>query len=127
LCVIVTHMTAESVHMTQYADFRRGASLEENPPQLRVESMFLAVFHLIDACAARRNVHIGKHQGVRHELEANPSILGAKTREVWSAFQDIGTRLRPKFVYGRSWKREDFDAVFETAGRIETICREVLG
>ncbi|HLE46223.1 MAG TPA: hypothetical protein VI915_04495 [Thermoplasmata archaeon] len=120
-------MTMGSVHMTQYRDFKRGAELEENPPQLRVESVFLAVFHLIDACAARRNVHIDKHQKVRHELEADPSIFGPRTREVWSAFQDIETRLRPKFVYGRSWQPEDFQAVFERAARIEAICREVLG
>ncbi len=113
--------------MTQYKDFKRGAELEANPPQLRVESMFLAVFHLIDACAARRNVHIDKHQKVRHELEANPSILGPRTREVWAAFQDIETRLRPKFVYGRSWRQDDFNAVFERAERIEAVCREVLG
>ncbi|OGS50981.1 MAG: hypothetical protein A3K65_04895 [Euryarchaeota archaeon RBG_16_68_12] len=120
-------MTTGSVHRTQFEDFKRGAGLVANPPQLRVESIFLAVFHLIDACAARRNVHIDKHQKVRHELEANPAIFGDRTEEVWSAFQDIETRLRPKFVYGRSWRKEDFDAVFEKTARIEAICREVLG
>ena len=119
-------MTTQSAHLNQYKDFKRGAELEDNPPQLRVESMFLSVFHLIDACAARRSVHIDKHQRVRSELEANPSIFGPKTEQVWSTFQDIETRLRPKFVYGRSWKKADFDAVFEKAARIEAVCREVL-
>ena len=112
--------------MTQYNDFKKGAGLEANPPQLRVESIFLAVFHLIDACAARRSVHIDKHQRVRHELQVNPTIFGDRTNEVWSIFQDIETRLRPKFVYGRSWRKEDFETVFEKAARIESICLEVL-
>ncbi len=120
-------MTTESAHRSQYEDFTRGAALEANPPQLRVESVFLAVFHLIDACAARKSVHIGKHQNVRRELEANPAIFGERTAEVWSAFQDIESRLRPKFVYGRSWRKEDLDAVFEKAARIEAVCREGLG
>jgi len=126
LCVIITHMTTYAAHLTQYKDFRRGAELEANPQQLRVESMFLAVFHLIDACAARKNVHIDKHQKVRHELEANLAIFGERTADVWSAFQDIETRLRPKFVYGRNWRQEDFASVFEKARQIETICEEVL-
>jgi len=120
-------MTTRDAHLQQYTDFRKGADLEANPEPLRVESLFLAVFHLIDACAAGRNVHIDKHKSVRRELDANPAIFGARTREVWSAFQDIESRLRPKFVYGRSWQREDFRAAFEKAARIEELCREVLG
>jgi len=119
-------MTTQAAHFSQYEDFRKGADLEANPPQLRVESMFLAVFHLIDACAAKRNVHIGKHKNVRRELDANPSIFGPRTKDVWSAFQDIESRLRPKFVYGRSWRKEDFEAVFVLAARIEEACGEVL-
>ena len=120
-------MTTRAVHLGQYKDFRRGADLEANPPALRVESLFLALFHLIDACAAGKNVHIDKHKIVRRELQANPSIFGARTREVWSLFQDIESRLRPKFVYGRNWKQEDLEAAFEKAAQIEEICREVLG
>ena len=127
MCVMITHMTTRAAHLSQYEDFRKGADLEANPPQLRVESIFLAVFHLIDACAAGRNVHIDKHRNVRHELEANPMIFGPRTREAWSTFQDIESRLRPKFVYGRSWRKGDFETVFAKAARIEEICREVLG
>ena len=42
------------------------------------------------------------------------------------AFQDIEARLRPKFVYGKNWRKQDFEAVLEKAARIEGICREVL-
>lgn len=120
-------MTGRAQHLSQYEDFKRGAGLEANPPQLRVEAMFLAVFHLIDACAATHSVHINKHQRVRHELERNPTIFGDRTEEVWIAFQDIEARLRPKFVYGKSWGPRDFEAVFERAARIEALCREALG
>ncbi len=126
MCGIITHMTTRAAHLAQFEDFRKGAHLEANPPPLRVESMFLALFHLIDACAAGKNVHIDKHKNVRRELEANPTIFGPRTREVWAEFQDIELRLRPKFVYGRSWQPADLDAVFRKAARIEAICREVL-
>ncbi|MGQ0796642.1 MAG: hypothetical protein ACT4OI_02065 [Methanobacteriota archaeon] len=112
--------------MAQYQDFKKGAELEANPPQLRVEAVFLAVFHLIDACSASHNVHINKHQRVRYEVGRNLTILGDRTEAVWLAFQDIETRLRPKFVYGKSWRPADFKAAFERAARIEEICREVL-
>lgn len=120
-------MTGRSRHLTQYRDFKRGSELDANPPQLRVEAVFLAVFHLIDACAASRNVHINKHQRVRYELEQNLAVFGEHTKEVWTTFQDLETRLRPKFVYGKNWTQEDFDLVFEKASRIERICEEVLG
>ena len=120
-------MATRMDHLAQYEDFKRGSELEANPPQLRVEAAFLASFHLIEACAATRNVHINKHQRVRQELERNPAIFGDRTEEVWLEFQDLETRLRPKFVYGKSWRPQDLDAVFEKAARIERICREVLG
>jgi|SRR3990170_318192 len=120
-------MTTRPRHLAQYEDFKKGAELGANPPQLRVEAVFLAVFHLIDACAASLNVHIGKHQRVRYELERNPAIFGERTEEIWLAFQDIEVRLRPKFVYGKNWRQEDFESVFEKAAQIERICQEVLG
>ncbi len=120
-------MTSRAGHLAQYEEFKKGADLGANPLPVRVEAHFLALFHLIDACAARRGVHINKHQRVRSELERNPAIFGPRTEEVWMAFQDIEARLRPKFVYGKSWRREDFEVVLEKAARIERMYREVLG
>lgn len=40
-------MTSRSRHLAQYNDFKKGAELEANPPQVRVEAMFLAIFHLV--------------------------------------------------------------------------------
>src|SRR5207253_4944702 len=88
-------MTTRPRHLGQHEDFKKGAELDANPPQVRVESIFLAVFHLIDACAATHNVHINKHQRVRYELERNPAVFGKRTEEIWLNFQDIEARLRP--------------------------------
>ena len=120
-------MTSRSRHLAQYQDFKKGAELDAKPPQVRVEAIFLAVFHLIDAYAASHNVHINKHQRVRYELERDPAIFGDRTEETWLVFQDIEARLRPKFVYGKNWRQADFDSLFEKASRIEQICQEVLG
>ena len=120
-------MTSRAQHLAQFQDFKKGSDLAANPPQLRVEAIFLATFHLIEACAAAHNVHINKHQRVRSELERNPVIFGDRTEEVWIDFQDLESRLRPKFVYGKSWRPEDLKAVFEKAARIEHVCKEVLG
>lgn len=120
-------MTSRSRHLAQYHDFKKGAELDANPPQVHVEAIFLAVFHLIDAFAVSHNIHINKHQLVRYELERNPVIFGDRTDEIWIVFQDIESRLRPKFVYGKNWTKKDFDSVFEKASRIKRICQEVLG
>src|SRR5467141_3254335 len=73
-------MTSRSRHLAQYEDFKKGAELDANPPQLRVEAIFLAIFHLIDACAASHNVHVNKHQRVRYELARSPAISGERRR-----------------------------------------------
>ena len=119
-------MSNEAGHLAQYKDFKKAADMEDNPLQVRVESIFLGLFHLIEACAARKNVHINKHQRVRDELKSNPALFGERTDDVWRAFQDIETRLRPKFVYGKNWTREDFQAVLEKSAKIEGICQEAL-
>ena len=59
-------------------------------------------------------------------MNANPSIFGKHTEAVWMAFQDIEARLRPKFVYGKNWRKEDFEAVLKRAAQIEGTCLEAL-
>src|SRR5438132_11370142 len=100
-------MTTRPRHLAQHEDFKKGAELHANPPQLRVESIVLAVFHLIDACAATHNVHINKHQRVGYELERNPAVLGKRTEESWRNLQDVEARLRPQLVYGNNWEQEE--------------------
>lgn len=115
-----------AVHRKRYEAFRADAYRTENSPEIRVEAWFLAAFHHIDACAARHNRHIGKHQNVRKELEANERIFGPHTREVWQAFQELETRIRPKFVYGSAWTSKDLALAQRLFEAIEARCREAL-
>ena len=50
-------------------------TIRQNPPQLLVEEILLAVFHLVDARAALINVHINKQQMGRRALEDFPRSL----------------------------------------------------
>lgn len=112
--------------MDRYKRLRSDALRSEISEELRVEAFFLAAFHLIDACAALHNVHIGKHQNVRKELEANDRIFGLKTADVWKSFQELETRIRPKFVYGSRWTAKDFERAKRVFESIEALCQEAL-
>src|SRR3990172_5387572 len=58
----LTRMASQDAHLAQYRLLREDAFRESNSLPTRVETLFLAAYHLVDACAARENVHIGKHQ-----------------------------------------------------------------
>lgn len=115
-------MAQRAVHLAQYATFRADAERPELSPNLRVEAWFLAAYHRIDASAARVGVHIGKHQNIRRELELNAEIFGMDTHEVWQSFQELETRIRPKFVYGQAWSKKDVGLAKELFERIERLC-----
>lgn len=113
-------------HMAQYRAFKDMADLPGANPPGRVETLFLAAYHLIDACAARRGQHINKHQNVRRELERNPVILGDRTDRVWRAFNDLQGDLRARFVYGGRWTEKDLREAIEAFGTVERLCLEAL-
>ncbi|HLF06810.1 MAG TPA: hypothetical protein VI893_06540 [Thermoplasmata archaeon] len=113
-------------HREKYRSFKADAERKENSVEIRAEAYFLASYHLVDACAARHNVHIGKHQRVRSELEKNDMIFGKDTGQVWKLFQALDTAYRPKFVYGDSWSERDFVRVREVFEELETVCLKVL-
>lgn len=100
-------MAQMKVHLTKLETLRADGLREDVSPELRVEALFLAAYQAVESAAARINVHIGKHQNVRRELEANLEIFGDRTALVWRAFQDLETRIRPKFIYGQSWRKAD--------------------
>lgn len=112
--------------MGQYHTFKTSATAKGVEPPARVELLFLAAYHLIDACAAKRNVHINKHQLVRRELDRNPAILGARTERVRDAFDVLEHRLRVRFVYGGNWDRSDVREAEEQFRVIEDACSEVV-
>ena len=115
-------MTSLERHLAKFRLFREAAFNPSVPEELRVEAMFLAAFHLIDARAAAEGVHINKHQRLRRELERSGSIFGAATRRLWTAFQELERDLRPKFVYGGTWKRSDFTRAEAVFRDIEDLC-----
>lgn len=119
-------MAQSDAHLNRYKRFRLDALRNDISEELRVEAFFLSAFHLIEASAARHHVHINKHQNVRKELEANDRIFGPKTADVWKAFQELETRIRPKFVYGSRWTAKDFERAKHLFESIEAICRETL-
>jgi len=113
-------------HMTQYRAFKDTADLPGAAPQGRVEMLFLAAYHLIDACAAKKGQHINKHQNVRRELEANPVILGERTNQVWRAFNDLQGDFRSKFVHGGKWTAKDLREAIRSFDTVERLCLEEL-
>ena len=113
-------------HLRKYRTFKADAQRAEVSNAIRMEALFLAAYHLIDACAARRRAHIDKHQRVRAELEADPDILGAATKDVVAAFRVLERDLRPKFLYGDSATDGDFALALGTFAQLERSCLEVL-
>jgi len=54
-------MGTHNNHMKLYETFKKDAENANNSKQSRVEIYFLSIFHLIEACAAKHNIHINKH------------------------------------------------------------------
>ncbi len=119
-------MSRQQLHLERSEQFETAAGRVSSPPA-KVEMLFLAAYHLIDACAAKHRIHIDKHQRVRRELEANVEIFGERTAEVWRAFQRIEKSYRPKFVYGASGTEDDLREVQRLYDIIRETCLEVLG
>ncbi|MFQ5839053.1 MAG: hypothetical protein ACE5JE_09655 [Thermoplasmata archaeon] len=113
-------------HLRLYERLKEDGLTKDLHEETATEALFLAAFHLIDACAALQGVHIGKHQRVRADLEANRFIFGERTEEVWRLFNELERDLRPRFAYGFSWTPEDFARVREAFAALEAICGEVL-
>src|SRR2546426_1608363 len=113
-------------HIAQYKAFKETADLPGATPPSRVELLFLAAYHLIDACAAKKGQHINKPQNVRAELEKNPIILGERTNRVWRAFNDLQGDFRAKFVYGGRWTEKDLAAAIRSFETVKRLCQEAL-
>ncbi|MGI0130865.1 MAG: hypothetical protein ACREEC_12080 [Thermoplasmata archaeon] len=114
------------VHLAKLEVFRTDGLRDDISPELRVDALFLAAYQCVEAAAARINVHIGKHQNVRKELEANAEIFGEHSAIVWRAFQDLETRIRPKFIYGQSWSRSDLAEAVRRFKVVESRTKVVL-
>jgi hypothetical protein len=118
-------MSSLETHLRKADEFRDGASRVKEPG-LVVEAWFLSAYHLIEACAAKKRVHIQKHQRVSDELLRNPAILGPRSSAVVDAFRYLDHNARAKFVYGNSGTRADLAKARKSFETIDSICREVL-
>ena len=114
-------------HSELYKKFKTDATNISLFEGTRVEAYFLSAFHLIEACASKKRVHINKHQSVRRVLEDNLFIFDEDTETVWRAFQTIENQIRPKFAYGFSWTKDDFKEIVHQYSIIEECCRKVIG
>src|SRR5438552_18583217 len=99
-------MSSLETHLRKAETFREGAS-RVNEPGLLVEVWFLSAYHLIEACAAKKRVHIQKHQRVPDALQRNSTILGPHTSTAADAFRYLDhnasqVRLRKLRDAGRS-------------------------
>jgi hypothetical protein len=119
-------MSSLDTHLRKAQAFRNAAAKIDEPAML-VEAWFLSAYHFIEACAARRRIHIQKHQRVPDELDRNPSILGPRSAAVAEAFRYLDNDARAKFVYGDSGTSRDLTKARKSFQLIESACREVLG
>jgi len=120
-------MSEFSVHFDLYKKFKKDAENETLFEGTRVESYFLAAFHLIESCAAKERIHINKHQKVRIFIEENEFLFRADSEAIWRSFQIIENRLRPKFTYSMSWTEIDLKKVIENFQIIESTCIRGIG
>src|SRR5438093_13019682 len=99
-------MSSLETHRRKADEFRDGASGVKEPGLL-VEAWFLSAYHLIEACAAKKRLHIQKHQRVPDELLRNPAILGPRPSTVVDAFRYLDRHARANFVDGNARPQAD--------------------
>jgi len=119
-------MASFEIHLNKYKMFLRDAENEQNSEPTRIEAYFEAVFHLIEAVAAKNRIYINKHQLVRKVLEENGNIFGENTAKLWRTFQEIENQIRPGQAYGGAINGEALEQTKELAGIIQNICEKFL-
>ncbi len=119
-------MSSFEIHVKKYSMFLKDAENRENSEPTRIEAYFDSVFHLIEAVAAKKRIHINKHQILRKILEESENIFGEETEKIWRAFQEIENQIRPGQTYGGSINGEALERTRELFNKIRSICEEKL-
>lgn len=119
-------MTSFNIHNEKYLMFKADAENETNSILTRIEAYFYACFHLIEAIAAKKGIHIEKHQKVRSILERNHQIFGDNTEMVWRPFHEIENQIRPGQIYGGLIDGKKLKRTKELFEEVETICEDAL-
>ena len=119
-------MSAFTTHIEKYKMFKKDAENETVSHPTRIEAYFAASFQLIEACTAKHNLHMNKHQLARPFLEQEEHIFGKLTEKVWRAFQTIENQIRPGQEYGGKINGPALRRAEEKFEEIKEVCREVL-
>lgn len=119
-------MASLTIHLEKYRLFRKDASNEDNSIPTRIEAIFEACFHLIEACMAKNGLHINKHQRVRSMVISNSDVFGEDCESVWRAFQELENQIRPGQVYGGKIDGPQLERAQRLMKKVETVCNIVL-
>ena len=119
-------MVSQDVHLQKYMMFKRDAENEQNSIPTRIEAIFEACFHLIEACMAKDGLHINKHTNVRSMITEHDSAFGESSEAVWRAFQELENQIRPGQAYGGRIDGPQLQRAQEIMNKIEDVCNTVL-
>lgn len=115
-------MASLQIHEKKYALLKKDAENETNSEMTRINAYFNAVFHAIEAVAAKKDLHINKHGLVRRFLEEHSELFEAETEKVWRAFQELENQIRPGQIYGGAINGEKLEQAKKLFEIIEECC-----
>lgn len=115
-------MSDFNTHFSKYGMFKTDAENESTSTPTRIDAYFYAAFHFIEGIAAKKGLHIEKHQKVRTILEKYYYLFMDKTEQVWRAFHEIENQIRPGQIYGGAVNGKKLQKTKELFQIIETIC-----
>ena len=118
-------MATYEKHIEKYELFKKDAENETVSHPTRITSYFEAAFHVLEAVAAKHELHINKHQKVRSVLEQK-KIFEGDTEIVWRNFQLLENQIRPGQAYGGKINGEELARAKEVFDIIEKICKDAL-
>ena len=119
-------MASLIVHLEKYRLFKKDALNEDISIPTRIEALFEACFHLIEACMAEKGLHINKHQLVRKMVTDHEDVIGENSDTVWRAFQELENQIRPGQIYGGKIDGPQLERAQEIMEIIESGCNTVL-
>jgi len=119
-------MTSMEIHLEKYGLFRKDSRNEDNSIPTRIEAIFEACFHLIEACMAKNGLHIQRHQKVRPMIIDHENVFREDSESVWRAFQELENQIRPGQIYGGRINGPQLERAERIIDNLENICNTVL-
>lgn len=119
-------MSDFDTHIKKFEMFKKDAENKTVSHPSRIEAYFCATYQLIEACIAKKNFHINKHQLLRSFLTEQHSTFGDDTEIIWRTFQIIENQIRPGQEYGGKINGKELKRAKENFEIIEKICKKEL-